>query len=33
MYLAYVAAQAGLSLPWSQNPEDRFSHEEAYLCL
>ena len=29
LYLASVAPQAGLSLPWSQIPEDRFSRDEA----
>ena len=31
VYLASVAAQAGLSLSWSETPEDRFSHDEANL--
>ena len=31
--LASVAAQAGLSLPWSQTPVDRFSHDKAKLCF
>ena len=30
-YLASVAAQAGLCLTWSKNPEDRFSRDEAQL--
>ena len=29
--LASVAAQAGLSLTWSETPEDTFSHDEAHL--
>ena len=29
LYLASVAEQAGLSLTWSQSPEDTFSHDEA----
>ena len=29
LYLASVAAQAGWHLPWSKNPEDRFSCDEA----
>ena len=32
LYLASVAAQAGLSLPWSQTMK-RFSHDEAPLLL
>ena len=32
LYLAFVAAQAGLSLPWSQTPEDRLSRDEAQLA-
>ena len=31
LYLASVAAQTGLSLPWSENSEDRFSRDEAHL--
>ena len=31
LYLASVAVQAGLSLTWSQIPEDRFSHDKAHL--
>ena len=31
LYLASVAEQAGLSLTWSQTPEDRFSRDVA-LC-
>ena len=27
---ASVVAQAGLSLTWSETPEDTFSHDEAY---
>ena len=27
LYIASVAAQADLSLSWSQSPEDRFSHD------
>ena len=30
--LASVAAQAGLSLTWSQTPEDRFSCDAAHLA-
>ena len=30
LYIASVAAQAGLSLPWSQTHDDRFSHDEAH---
>ena len=30
-YLASVAVKAGLSLFWSQTPEDRFSRDEAQL--
>ena len=33
LYLASVAVQAGLSLPWSQTPEDRFSSDVAHLKL
>ena len=33
LYIASVAAQAGLSLPWSQTPEDRFSRDEAVIIL
>ena len=33
LYLASVAAQAGLSLPWFQNPVDMFSRDEAYIEL
>ena len=29
--LASVAEQAGLSLTWSETPEDTFSHDEAQL--
>ena len=29
--LAFVAEQVGLSLIWSQTPEDRFSHDEAHF--
>ena len=29
LMLASVAEQAGLSLTWSETPEDRFSHDEA----
>ena len=28
---ASVAEQASLSLTWSETPEDRFSHDEAYF--
>ena len=31
--LASVAEQAGLSLTWSETPEDTFSHEEAQVLL
>ena len=31
LYLASVAAQAGLSLTLVANPEDRFSHDEAQM--
>ena len=31
LYLASVTAQAGLSLTWSQTPEDRFSRDGAQL--
>ena len=31
LYLVSVADQAGLSINWSQNPEDRFSHDEAHI--
>ena len=30
-YLASVAARAGLSLPWSETPEDRFSRDGAQM--
>ena len=33
LYLASVAEQAGLSLPWSKTPEDRFSRDEAHIVL
>ena len=29
--LASVAKQAGLSLTWSDTPEDTFSHDEAHM--
>ena len=29
LYLAYVAAQAGLCLAWSETPEDMFCHVAA----
>ena len=29
--IASVATQTGLSLPWSQIPEDRFSRDEAHI--
>ena len=32
-YIASLAEQASLSLPWLQNPEDRFSHDEAHITL
>ena len=31
LYIASVAVQAGLSLPWWQTPEDRFSRDEAHF--
>ena len=31
LYIASVAAQAGLSLPWLQTPNDRFSCDEAQM--
>ena len=31
LYIASVAAQAGLSLSWSQTPKDRFSRNKAHL--
>ena len=31
LMLASVAEQAGLSLTWSVNPEDTFSHDEAQV--
>ena len=31
LMLASVAEQAGLSLTWSETPEDTFSHDEAHL--
>ena len=31
LMLVSVAEQAGLSLTWSETPEDTFSHGEAYL--
>ena len=31
LYLASVAAQAGLSLPPGRNPEDRFSCDKAHI--
>ena len=30
LMLASVAGQAGLSLNWSETPEDTFSHDEAH---
>ena len=33
LMLASVAEQAGLSLTWSETPEDMFSHDEAHLIL
>ena len=33
LYLASLAAQAGLCFTWSQNPEDRFSRDEAHIIL
>ena len=32
LFLAFVAEQTGLSLPWSQIP-DRFSHDVAQIVL
>ena len=31
--LASVAEQAGLSLTWSETPEDTFSDDEAYIKI
>ena len=31
LMLVSVAEQAGLSLSWSETPEDTFSHDEAHL--
>ena len=31
LYIASVAAQADLRLPWSQTPENRFSRDEAHI--
>ena len=31
LILASVAEQASLSLPWSETPEDTFSHDEAQV--
>ena len=33
LMLASVAAQASLSLTWSETPEDTFSHDEAHVYL
>ena len=33
LHLASVAAQAGLSLTWSETPEDRLSRDEAQLFI
>ena len=33
IYLVSVAAQAGLSLPWSQTPKTGFSRDEAHRDL
>ena len=33
LMLASVAAQAGLSLTWSETPEYTFSHDEAHIAL
>ena len=33
LMLASVAEQVGLSLTWSETPEDRFSHDKAHLYL
>ena len=32
LMLVSVAEQAGLSLTWSDTPEDMFSHDKAHLC-
>ena len=33
LMLATVAEQAGLSLTWSETPEDMFSHDKAQMIL
>ena len=33
LQLASVAAQASLSLTWSETPEDTFCHVEAHVCF
>ena len=33
LWLATVAAQAGLCLAWSETPEDTFSHDEAHVII
>ena len=33
LYIASVAAQAGLSLPLSQTPKDRYSRDGAHLIV
>ena len=33
LWLAAVAAQAGLCLAWSETPEDTFSRDEAHFYL
>ena len=33
LYLASVSEQTGMSLPWAQTPEDRFSRDVAQMTL
>ena len=33
IYITSVAVQAGLSLPWSQTPEERLSRDAAQLLI
>ena len=33
LQLAFVAAQAGLCLAWSESPEDTFCHVVAHFCM
>ena len=33
LMLASVAEQAGLSLTWSETPEDTFCHDEAHMYV